>query len=435
MRSTWRSVEEARLAISKRHETNQWATRRQELVRLLATAESASSLPAGPRQWLGLQLSADEREILSLPNVELVEPRAVERSSGRYAEIGLNTPLSVKIGAQRGQTSGDLERATVIDRGNATITNRRVLFSGPRQTRAFGLDELVDVRVAIDEPLVYFHRRDREGTTGIRFPVTSRQEVVDHLQIAIALSRGEADALIESLRNELRTHEARRPIEAREKGPGADQYHSSPAPAEPSGLYREQPDAHQGNRLPSPDGREGARVAKDFIREGAGVLWRLLRDASDRRPRRASGEVAGLARRSTARLVDLLLYVFLGAFVTLPFQMTTSTGESTVSNAGVVVWIGTSIVLEIVFCATTGRSLGKRLLRLSVVDAESGQPPSVRQSALRTVVSALLFVSVLGPFVSWLVAQFDGDRRSVQDRAAHTLVRLRPGRLPTTPSA
>lgn len=406
-----------------RRQVARWTTERDDLVRRLTVAEAAHAPAAGPRQWLGVQLAAGEHELFSLPDVALVEAsQTVERGRTGYAEIGINMPISVKVGGQRIRSESDVDEPTIIDIGNATITNRRVLFAGPKYTRVFDLGELIHVEPAADCPIVYFHARGRDSTTGLRFAPRLLRAVIEHLEIAIAVSRGEGDVLIATLREQLRHHDDGRPA-------------VMPAPPPLALLARTTPTPPSAPP-PVPPSSGARSVAAQFLEQAVMQAGRGLRTAIASRPARSAAFVAGLPRRLVARVVDTFVYLFIGAFVTLPFQETTADGMRTATDVGMVVWLGSVLVLELGLALTVG-SLGKLWLGITIVDAETGKRPPAPRVVIRTIVGAALAVTIIGLVVDWAYAFLDGCRRSVHDRAGRTLVRGRtassaPDAVPST---
>jgi uncharacterized RDD family membrane protein YckC len=87
--------------------------------------------------------------------------------------------------------------------------------------------------------------------------------------------------------------------------------------------------------------------------------------------------------------------------------------------------------------ARTGQTLGKRLVHIMVVDAETGQLPSWRRASIRYIVPVVLIIGLPGSLglmvallfgVSWLLID---TRIGLMDRLARTRVvvaRYRPER-------
>lgn len=97
------------------------------------------------------------------------------------------------------------------------------------------------------------------------------------------------------------------------------------------------------------------------------------------------------------------------------------------------------VVVEIAMLARWGRTPGKRLMGLIVVDAETGQRPALRQAIVRTLAwgipaalaigfwwaTAISWVFVLAVIGMWAWMFQDGQRRAAHDVVSGTRV-LRP---------
>ena len=141
---------------------------------------------------------------------------------------------------------------------------------------------------------------------------------------------------------------------------------------------------------------------------------------------------AGFVERFIAALIDLVVLAIVAVVITLPLGLLTA--FSILSNGGAVPgWVGLfwgpfSLVLFAVFVlyftyfeGTSGQTLGKRLLRLKVVDLSTGRPPDLARSLLRNVIRIfdwLPFLYILG----FVVALFTTRRQRIGDVAAGTIV-------------
>lgn len=147
-------------------------------------------------------------------------------------------------------------------------------------------------------------------------------------------------------------------------------------------------------------------------------------------------EAAPLGRRLAALAIDVLTMgaVFIGV---------TSLLASTSSNSvGVVVVlvIGLFLLFNAYFVFTTARSgqtIGKRMTHVMVVDADTGELPTVRRATLRYIVPIVLVIGLPGSLglmaallfgISWVLID---TRIGLMDRLGHTrvvLARYRPDR-------
>lgn len=94
-------------------------------------------------------------------------------------------------------------------------------------------------------------------------------------------------------------------------------------------------------------------------------------------------------------------------------------------------WLSATTLLiaaayEIGFVAMTGQTIGKRLLRIQVVDVTTGRPPGLGGAVIRYLVPAVpMLVPVVGRLISLLVylsAIWSPTRQGWHDRAAGTAV-------------
>ena len=95
-------------------------------------------------------------------------------------------------------------------------------------------------------------------------------------------------------------------------------------------------------------------------------------------------------------------------------------------------------VYEIVFIAFTGQTLGKRLLRIEVVDVTTGRPPRLDGASIRYLVPSVpALVPGIGAVITILVylsAAWSPTRQGWHDRAAGTVVVRAGSHRPVTDS-
>jgi uncharacterized RDD family membrane protein YckC len=357
---------------------------RRQLAAVLAIAEATQAAPPAYGQRLGLQFAPDEREVLLLPTVELVEAsRTVGHSRGGYAEVGITAPVTFKVGTQRGRTSHVDEEATTVDAGRASITTHRVIFQGPKHTRVWKFCDLVGINIDERAPLLYFHHGKRPKTGGLRLVAHDWDKALEHLDVALAFWRGEGDAYVRSLRDRVRgleveclKHDGHRPSASRRAA----------SPVDP----REE-------RLDN-----WARQAWAFLRKPVGGPWV---------PARAF-------RRVIARIIDGLLYSMVMSAALFAFSGSASSTDfgSSLSAVGVLV------VIEGMFCAASGATPGKRRVGTLVIDVRTGEPPSFLRALLRSGTIAVICLTVVGPVIDAVLALLHPERRALHDRVARTLV-------------
>ncbi|WP_405015500.1 RDD family protein [Kitasatospora sp. NBC_01539] len=160
---------------------------------------------------------------------------------------------------------------------------------------------------------------------------------------------------------------------------------------------------------------------------------------------------AGLGRRCAARIVDMLVSAVVAAAAGVPLAASAAAhvrekveqarAASTLAGREVTVWlvdgvvigkvgvlVGVLVVLGVLYevlpTARTGRTLGKRLVRIRVVDVRrpggGGRPPSSGRSLWRWIVrqTAVLLLPLALP---WVLLD-RRSRRGWHDRAAGTRV-------------
>ena len=163
---------------------------------------------------------------------------------------------------------------------------------------------------------------------------------------------------------------------------------------------------------------------------GVGLAVAILRlrlrksqtNVEDALKRVRSGESAGRGTRLAAVLIDTALAAPL-AFVTQEWGYANT---STVDPVGATALMGLLTLqnVQVYLVATSGQTIGKRVMRLRVVDARTGDHPGwfrvvvlrIYANRILIAVTFLLYGLVDALFI------FRGDRRTVHDRLAQTRV-------------
>lgn len=152
-------------------------------------------------------------------------------------------------------------------------------------------------------------------------------------------------------------------------------------------------------------------------------------------------EAAPVGRRLAALGIDLAV---MGAVYLAIVNVTSSLVDPNDQSVGFLVAVVVALFLVfnlyfVVPTARTGQTLGKRLVHIMVVDAETGQLPSWRRASMRYIVPVVLIIGLPGSLglmvallfgVSWLLID---TRVGLMDRLARTRVvvaRYRPQRSP-----
>lgn len=156
--------------------------------------------------------------------------------------------------------------------------------------------------------------------------------------------------------------------------------------------------------------------------------------------------LAGFGSRLVAYIVDGIAFTLLMALVATPLGLWVSSSYETVvepcdSGTGFcenptdesvgIILIAAAIYLVLLFIAwliywvlptgRSGRTLGKRLVGLQVVDADSGQPPGFWRAFVRYLIFGLLNGSGIGLIgVLWIL--FDDRNQAWHDKVASSVV-------------
>jgi uncharacterized RDD family membrane protein YckC len=123
---------------------------------------------------------------------------------------------------------------------------------------------------------------------------------------------------------------------------------------------------------------------------------------------------AGFWRRVGAAIVDSIIYSVLLALILGPKYVDSSvmTFEGIVSNG---IALSLTVVLWIRYMGTPG----KLLLGCQVVDANSGEPITVKQAIIRYLG---YFVSIMTLFIGFFWVAWDKRKQGFHDKMANTVV-------------
>jgi hypothetical protein len=101
----------------------------------------------------------DEQVVFCLPDIDLMEPRAVRYSHGTYGgpTIRVMKGLSFRLGASESH-SQSVDELTVIDHGTLVLTTKRLAFFGVVRTNNVMLQDVIDTKVFTDGIELYRER-------------------------------------------------------------------------------------------------------------------------------------------------------------------------------------------------------------------------------------------------------------------------------------
>jgi uncharacterized RDD family membrane protein YckC len=132
---------------------------------------------------------------------------------------------------------------------------------------------------------------------------------------------------------------------------------------------------------------------------------------------------ATYSQRARALFIDSLWWTVVVLLVPLGPSTDDILAAPEAFTSVVILWliVGQCIPILItgLMWATWGTTPGKRVVRLRIVDADSGHPMTVKQAALRTV-GYLLTFATLGAGFLWVF--FNARKQALHDRIANTVV-------------
>ena len=102
----------------------------------------------------------------------------------------------------------DLLALTVIDSGDATFTNQRVVFGGQSQTREWALDKLVDFDAGVNGAQVMISVSNRQKVSGLSSLGADGAQPGVLLEVAVAYANGGKKAALEVARGYLEQYRA-----------------------------------------------------------------------------------------------------------------------------------------------------------------------------------------------------------------------------------
>jgi hypothetical protein len=205
-----------RAAEAYRVEQARWDRDASELRGQLGVVKSFAGATVTDEPQIPLRLHPGERVFSVLQGVALAESRrAGGHWEGGHSGFSFRVARGVRwnVGATKGRNVKGEERPTVIDSGTATVTDRRVVFQGPKQSREWDFDKLLGYRHASPEPMTSFQVEGRERVSGLVYDQDQAPEV--HFRLALAMAHhkgaGAVAQLERHLEAELAAHERDRP--------------------------------------------------------------------------------------------------------------------------------------------------------------------------------------------------------------------------------
>ncbi|WP_433307228.1 RDD family protein [Actinoplanes sp. CA-030573] len=137
----------------------------------------------------------------------------------------------------------------------------------------------------------------------------------------------------------------------------------------------------------------------------------------------APPDVHVTGRRVVATIVDGLIFGVVNSFLSAAFgteKASSGFNLTTLSFTGSL-WLLVIVVLYYTLLeGTTGRTVGKMVTGIRVVDAQTGRAPGLLSAFVRTLLR--LIDGIFAYLVGFLVVINSGSRRRLGDMAAKTLV-------------
>lgn len=198
---------------SERERTKALATWQVEDDLLVRAAGLAHRLVTGDSVSTGLFLKNGEIALWS-GTAQLVEPR---RPPGHYqgASQGMSFKIAkgvrYRVGATRGTFVPGDEVQSVVDSGSATVTNRRVVFTGGKATREWAYEKFVGMETSNDRSLVLLHVSNRQKVSGIKTPGHGLLIEAVNVALAVVQNDNSTHAVAAAISDELARHESEKP--------------------------------------------------------------------------------------------------------------------------------------------------------------------------------------------------------------------------------
>ena len=132
---------------------------------------------------------------------------------------------------------------------------------------------------------------------------------------------------------------------------------------------------------------------------------------------------ASYSRRASALAIDSIWWTVIVLFVPLGPSTEDILMAPESFALSIVLWLAIGQCIPIlvtgILWAVCGTSPGKRALHLRIVDADTGEPMTVRQAGLRTLGYLLSFATCGAGFL-WVL--FNQRKQALHDRIANTVV-------------
>jgi hypothetical protein len=194
----------------------QWRAEDDDLAQLIDEARTFRGFPTGQATGAPIHLHAAERVFVVVHDVELIEPPSADGTSvGRYHGVSAHVPgtrsTRYRIGRSKGHYVRTSAKPTAIDTGTAVITDRRVVFTGPKQVREWVWSKTTSVDHDPDSPWTVIAVENRTKVSGIAYRAPVASHVRFRLGLAYAVATGAVDGVVAELEADRADHAQHQP--------------------------------------------------------------------------------------------------------------------------------------------------------------------------------------------------------------------------------
>ena len=191
-----------------------WQSELNDLKELLEVAWQYRGGSQADIAQTGVLLETDETPYMVLKGAMLIE---VRRDRGHYEggtqgfSVRLSKGVTYRVAGHKGAYVPGEEEPFKIDEGMVVITNRRVIFQGPSQTREWDFDKLIGMQHDDERPWTAIHVRNRQKVSGVGYGDRLTPHVRLRLDLAVADYQGRPEIVAERLRHQVEQHIAAKP--------------------------------------------------------------------------------------------------------------------------------------------------------------------------------------------------------------------------------
>jgi len=187
---------------------SRWQAQRDGYAELLELAETFNGLPTTE-----IVLSPGEAVFYKVVGAALLDSRSTGHWEG--ASSGFSVPIGggvrYRVGATRGHYVQGEPVLAAIDHGTVYVTNHRVVFTGPKQTREVAFAKLVGFQHDDEAGSTTFSVSNRQKPVTVHYGAAISAQFDFRLDLALAHYRGTTEALVAQLREDLAKLDAARP--------------------------------------------------------------------------------------------------------------------------------------------------------------------------------------------------------------------------------